>query len=204
MRIILLAAALAVAAPATAAEFGGFMNDVSHGQYASDGSFEKLSEPRVGIIKVGPIEVELEVTTMETIAESLGAPVNQQGEAGEYTVWSCLARADQTLWFYSDGEMGGGKVNAVAIENGPTSPDWGCAPAPKGFDVVDLGIPGISAHVTELEAMFVATTPDEKGRVGWSGQAPGENGFDIYQDYVYRISPDGLVDAVAVSQISGD
>jgi hypothetical protein len=202
MRIILAVAALVVAAPVSAAEFGGFMYDVSHGQYASDGSFEKQSEPRVGIIKVGPVEIELEVTTMETIAESLGAPVQQQGEAGEHVVWSCLARNDQTLWFYSDGEMGGGKVNAIAIENGVTNPDWGCAPAPKGFDVVELGIPGISAHVTELEGIFVPTELDENGRVGWRGEAPGSDGVVIYQDYVYRIAADGLVDAVGVSQIS--
>ena len=195
--------------PATAAEpvFSGFMNDAVTGQFASDGSFEKLDTPRVGLIQTGSLDISLEQTSMAAVLEAYGGTLNDVGEAGGRVLWICYAvPSGFTVWFYSDGEMGGGDVTAVATEVGAPDPSWGCSPSPPALQYLQLDIPGLSAHPTELDAVFVPVPPDAAGRVGFTSESPHPvmDGFKIWQDYVYRIGPDGIVDAVAVVQITGD
>jgi hypothetical protein len=210
MRHVLTVIFATLASPALAqdaSQFGGFIEDVVTGQYAVDGSYDLRMAPLVEAITVGPLDVVLEETTMDTVRESFGGPLNEQGEAGGRVVWICLIIGeDLTLWFYSDGEMGGGKVNAVALEVAAPKPEWNCGSALEGIGV-DFGpIPGLSAHPTEIDAVFLPLDPDPEGRRGYTNESPHPErvGFSVWQHVVYREGPDGIVDAIGVEQLTGD
>jgi hypothetical protein len=102
--------------------------------------------------------------------------------------------------------MGDGAVTAIAAEIAEPDPAWGCTPAPMTLSYMQFDVPGISAHPTELDSTFMPLQPDADGRVGFTSESPhpARAGFKIYQDSVYRIGPDGIVDAVAVVQQTAD
>ena len=200
---ILALPSLSQAAPV----FGGFMEDAVTGQFAADGSFEKRDAPRVGVIQTGNLDISLEQTSMAAVLGAYGGTLNDIGEAGGRVKWICYAvPSGFTIWFYSDGEMGGGNVTAVGAEAHSPDPTWGCTAAPVTLQYMQLETPGLNAHPTELDATFLPVTPDSEGRVGFTSESPHPvmAGFKIWQDNVYHIGPDGIVDAFAVVQITGD
>ena len=203
-------AVLLLAAPAVAGEaphaFGGFAEAVATGQFAMpEGDFRQLQNPLVDAIRVGRQEIRLEQTTLAGIAEAFDGAINETGEAGGHVVWLCLALPDGVLWFYSDGEMGQGKVNMVAIETGKPAPEWGCTAAMLDLSDIDLGIAGLGTPLTEITAEFGALVPDRDGRLGYTitSPHPERNGFSIYQGFRFRVAG-GVVDAFAIDQQTAD
>jgi hypothetical protein len=186
--------------------FGGFIEKAVTGQFASAGDFEPRSAPRVALLSTGGLDIKLEVTSMQDVVNAYGGEINQTGEAGGHVVWICYAKPQETVWFYSDGEMGDGTVTGVAAETGTANAAWGCAPAPATLRAMQFDIPTRGATQAELDATFAPLAPDENGRLGFTSESPHptEAGFKIWQDTIYRIGPDGTVDAVAIVQMSGD
>jgi hypothetical protein len=186
--------------------FGGFMKQAVTGRFAGTGEFESRPAPRVGLIQSQGLNIELEVTPMQAVIDAFGGRINETGEAGGHVVWICYAASDATIWFYSDGEMGDGKVTGLAAERGFPSPAWGCATAPFSLGYMQFDAPGLGATEAELAEAFQPLEPDDEFRLGFTSESPHPTkpGFMIVQDNVYRFGGDDKVDAVAILQITGD
>jgi hypothetical protein len=203
-------AVLLLAAPAVAGEaphaFGGFAETVVTGQFAMpEGDFRHVENPLIDSIRIGRQEIRLEQTTMAGIAEAFGGTIQETGEAGGHVVWLCLILPDGVLWFYSDGEVGQGKVNMVALEAGNPAPEWGCTAAMLDLTDINLGIASFGTPLTEITEEFGALVPDRDGRLGYilTSPHPERGGFSIYQGVTFRVT-DGVVDAFAVDQQTAD
>lgn len=204
----LLLMLLTVPASAAVPVLGGFMHDAVTGNFARDGSYEKRDTPRVGLIQTGGLDIWLERTPMAAVLDAYGGTYNQPGGADARDAWICYAiPSGFTVWFYSDGDTSGGNVSAVGMEARAADPDWGCTePPPMSLSYVQLDMPGLSAHPTELDTTFTPLAADAEGRLGFTSEAPHPQmpNAAIRQDYVYRIGADGIVDAAAIVQTTID
>ncbi|CAN7321806.1 hypothetical protein [Devosia sp. LjRoot3] len=156
-------------------------------------------------VTIGDQPVVLEETSIADLAASLGAAAQNWGEAGEATTWACLSRNAETLWLYSDGEMGGGAVTGVAIDvRDPAPASANCGTWPADLKV-DLGMMGIGLPADVIAANYLTGQPDD---YGWfrstnltdAATPPGK----IWQELTFRANADGTVDAMAVMQETGD
>jgi hypothetical protein len=203
MKLAALLPAFLLATPAIAADptFGGFAYTVAHYSH----SLHELPDTPVTLITIGDFDVVLETTEIAAVAAELGGEIHHQGEAGEATTWLCYTRADRTFWFYSDGEMGDGKVNMVAVEDTPGASDnAGCSEAPRAFDSIDFGIRAFGDWMSVMQT-FGKTEPTPEGIFGYTSivQTPVDGGgfHVIAQDLVYRLERDHIT-AIAVLQVS--
>jgi len=203
MNLAALLPALFVATPVVAAEpvFGGFADTVA--RYSN--SLHEIPETPVTLITIGDFDVVLEKTEMTAVAAELGGEIHHQGEAGEATTWLCYTRSDRTFWFYSNGEMGEGKVNMVAVEDTPRASDnAGCSDAPRALDSIDFGIRAFGDWMSVMQT-FGKTEPTPDGIFGYASfvQTPLDGGgfHVIAQDLVYRMERDHIT-AIAVLQVS--
>ena len=113
--ICLLLAATAVPALAEDSPIAGtWMDQVSRSGPASPEPWGTVKQ--VYTVTIGAESVVLEETPIAELAAKLGTEAHNWGEAGEAVTWACLSRNAETLWLYSDGEMGDGKVTGVAID----------------------------------------------------------------------------------------
>ena len=203
MKLAALFPALLLVTPAVAADpvFGGFADTVA--RYSN--SLHELPETPVTLITIGDFDIVLEKTAMTAIAAALGGEIHRQGEAGEATTWLCYTRSDRTFWFYSDGEMGDGRVNMVAVEDTPGAADnAGCSEAPRALDSIDFGIRAFGDWMSVMRT-FGKTEPTAGGIFGYTSfvEAPRDGGgyVVVAQDLVYRMERDHIT-AIAVLQVS--
>ncbi|MDB5529497.1 MAG: hypothetical protein JWR51_2600 [Devosia sp.] len=147
----------------------------------------------------------LEQTPIAEIAAALGGASHDWGEAGEAATWACFSRGAETLWLYSDGEMGDGKVTGIGLDARDTAPasaqctDWPAAVA------VELGIMGIGLPMDVIIPNYGTSQPDDYGWMRSINLAPDPANAQsqIWQELTFRQS-DGIIDAVAVLQESGN
>lgn len=156
-------------------------------------------------ITIGSQAVVLEETPLAELAESLGTTAQNWGEAGDAVTWACLQRSAETLWLYSDGEMGGGAVTGVGIDvRDPAPASANCGAWPADLQV-DLGLMGIGLPADVIAANYLTGQPDD---YGWfrstnltdAATPPGK----IWQELTFRANEEGTVDAMAVMQETGD
>lgn len=156
-------------------------------------------------ITAGSLAIALEETTIADAAAALGTTVQHWGEAGEAVTWACIARGAETFWLYSDGEMGDGKVTGAALDArdaAPASAKCGVWPADLS---VDLGIMGIGLPSDVIIANYLTGQPDDYGWFGSVNLTPAADpAFEIWQELTFRQNDDGVVNAVAVMQMTGD
>lgn len=160
---------------------------------------------QVYTITIGAESVVLEETAIADLAAKLGTEAHNWGEAGEAVTWACLSRNAETLWLYSDGEMGDGKVTGVGIDvrdAAPASARCGTWPADMN---ADLGLMGIGMPADVIVGNYLTGQPDEYGWFGSINLTPAATApFEIWQELTFRANDEGIVNAVAVMQMTGD
>jgi hypothetical protein len=160
------------------------------------------SVKQVNQVTIGSHAVVLEETSMDEIAQALGGSVQHWSEAGEAVSWACFSRDAETLWLYSDGEMGEGKVTGVAIDVRDKAPDTAaCSDWPADV-AVDLGIMGIGLPTAAIQPNYMTGEPDDYGWFSAVTLTPGATD-QVWQELTFRQNADGVVDAVAVLQQTG-
>ena len=156
-------------------------------------------------VTIGAEAVVLEETPIAELAAKLGTEAQHWGEAGEAVSWACLSRNAETLWLYSDGEMGGGAVTGVGIDvrdAAPASAKCGTWPADMN---ADLGIMGIGLPTDVIIGNYLTGQPDDYGWFRSVNLTPAATSpFEIWQELTFRANEDGTVNAVAVMQFTGD
>lgn len=198
--IIALATAIVPAAAAESTRSGGFADVVSRGLYDLDATAELKTA--VGAIIVGSMTVTLEKTPLTEIAAHFHATVNNEGEAGEDMDWVCVGDAARTIWFMSDGEMGGGNLTIFAVEATAPEAAWNCGQISPDV-TIDAGLPGLGASAADARAKAGPATAGPDGRFSYNGLAPVKTalGYPIYQDVVYE-ERDGVIVAFGIDQLS--
>jgi hypothetical protein len=154
---------------------------------------------QVYTVTIGAEAVVLEETSIADLAAKLGTEAHSWGEAGEAVTWACLSRNAETLWLYSDGEMGDGKVTGIGIDvrdAAPASAQCGAWPADMN---ADLGVMGIGMPADVIVGNYLTGQPDD---YGWFGSIHLAEG--VMQELTFRANEDGTVNAVAVMQMTGD
>jgi len=152
---------------------------------------------------IGGHDFILEETDLTDLAAKLGTQVHRWGEAGEAVAWACLARNAETLWLYSDGEMGQGKVTGVGLDmRDPAPASAGCGAWPSDVRV-ELGFMGVGLPADLIAANYLTGQPDD---YGWfrSTNVTSSAGGQTWQELTFRAKDDGTVDAMAVMQQTGD
>lgn len=159
---------------------------------------------QVYTVTIGEHPVVLEETPIAELAAKLGTEAHQWGEAGESVSWACLARDAETLWFYSDGEMGGGAVTGVGVDlRDPAPASAGCGIWPAELKA-DLGMVGIGLPADVIAASYLTGQPDEYGWFRSTNLTPGANPpYEIWQELTFRANDEGTVNAMAVMQWTG-
>jgi hypothetical protein len=153
---------------------------------------------------IGGHELILEQTVLADIAGKLGTEVHQWGEAGDAVAWACLARDAETLWLYSDGEMGEGKVTGVGLDmRDPAPASAGCGAWPADLQV-EIGMMGVGLPADVIVANYLTGQPDD---YGWFRSAnltrAADSPLETWQELTFRAKDDGTVDAMAVMQQTG-
>jgi hypothetical protein len=160
---------------------------------------------QVYAVTIGAETVTLEETPIAELAAKLGTEAHNWGEAGEAVTWACLSRNAETLWLYSDGEMGDGKVTGVGIDvrdAAPASAKCGTWPADM---TADLGIMGIGLPTDAIIGNYMTGQPDDYGWFRSINLTPAATApFEIWQELTFRANDEGTVNAVAVMQMTGD
>jgi hypothetical protein len=183
--------------------FGGFAREA----IVYPHPLNELTDTPVKAVTIGDLVIEIEKTPIRVVADALGGEIQQQGEAGEALAWLCYTRGERTIWFYEDGEFGGGKVNMVAVETTTgVADDAGCTEGAASLDTIDFGVPTIGADWSEVMDRFGVMRPRDTGTFGYRSvvQTPLASGgfFVIAQDLLYRRNRDGKIDAIGVLQVS--
>ena len=159
---------------------------------------------QVYTVTIGAETVVLEETPIADLAARLGTEAQNWGEAGEAVTWACLSRNAETLWLYSHGEGGEGRVTGVGIDvrdAAPASAKCGTWPADLN---ADLGIMGIGLPADAIIGNYLTSQPDDYGwfrSVNLTKAAEGP--LETWQELTFRANEEGTVNAVAVMQTTG-
>lgn len=199
MRPIALAALLLLIPGAVdAAELGGFAADTARPENAA-----ALPPGTVGAIAIGGLPVMLEKTLLADVGNALGGTVHDAGGADKRAYWLCYDLGGRTLWFVSNTGTAGGAVSSVVIEATPALSEWGCSTST--VDVIDLGIPGLGAKLSEVTAALGEPPGETSGRFAYQGEAadPITPDRTALQTIDYRVK-DGVVDAISINQLSSN
>lgn len=157
-------------------------------------------------MSIGNHAIVLEETPIAEIAAALGGASHNWGDAGGAVIWACFARGAETLWLYSDGEMGDGKVTGIGIDVRDAAPASAqCAKWPATL-AVDLGVMGIGMPADVIVGNYLTSEPDEYGWMRSINVTPHASiaGFSVWEELTFRASEDGTINAVAVFLESGD
>jgi len=182
---------------------GTWINSVSTG--GPDAPEPWGSVKQVYQITVGEHVIVLGETPIAEIATTLGGASHRWGEAGDSVIWACFARNAETLWIYSDGEMGHGTVTGVGVDvRDPAPASAQCAAWPAAV-AVDLGIMGIGLPMDAIIGNYGTSQPDDYGWMRSANLTPDPTNAQshIFQELTFR-EADGVINAVAVLQDLGD
>jgi hypothetical protein len=169
-----------------------------------------LSSAPVGTIRVGALEVRLEVTPLSAVQLMFGGVIRGAGDAANAVTWLCYAGKDAkqrsvVFWFASNDEMSGDhhEVTQIAVQDNPGgAAPAGCGVAPVGLRI-EFGIPAVGSTMDEVSAKFGAGKPDARGFVSYASETktttPKE--MTVMQSVQYRVR-ESVVTIVSVSQVS--
>lgn len=158
---------------------------------------------QVYTITIGEHAVVLEETPIADLAAKIGTEAHHWGEAGESVTWACLARDAETLWLYSDGEMGGGAVTGVGIDvRDPAPTSAGCGVWPADLQV-DLGMMGVGLPADVIIANYLTGQPDDYGWFRSTNLTADKPPYEVWQELTFRANEEGTVNAMAVLQSTG-
>lgn len=165
----ILAALVLAATPVSAASLGGMGKAI----FGNTFNFSKanLEKAPVGTIQVGKQKVVLQSTKLKDIQKAFGGTLQAEGEDSGRADWLCYGTEGGTVWFISNALGGFEFVMMVAVEAG--KPAKGCDAAPAGFELPNLGIPGLGASTADLKATFGAASG---GKISYRSDRPGEIG----------------------------
>jgi hypothetical protein len=192
MRIILAAAAAAVALSLSPAALGAGLTGMGKNLFGNYFNFAKanLATVPVGSISVGGLKVKLQSTRLSDVVKKFGGAISRADDAS----WVCYHNGEASTWFISNALGGQEFVMIVAVEAGKRAPA-DCVAAPAGFTLPDLGIPGLGATATELKAKFGAASGST---VAYRHDRPG--GYSDTAQYVGYVLKSGKVAGYGVGE----
>ena len=208
LRVLLLAAIAALATSSGYAAGGGLSGMGAN--IFSDSFFHfsqaNLKTPPVTSMTVGRMRVLLQQTRLSDLRKAFGGTVNQQGAAYWlcYTINGPSGQAAK-VWFLSKSLGGGDFVMMVAAEaSSPSGASADCSPAPAGFSVPVMGIPGLGATTADLKAHFGVATVGSHSEISYRSDMPAKDGLGTAKNaqYIGYVVRGGVVIGVGVGETS--
>jgi hypothetical protein len=201
-------AALALAAPAHAAGLSGIGADL-FGNYFHFPNKSNIAKPAVRTITAGPLHMQLQHTKLEQIKRFFGGTIRSQGSEKSLANWLCYhtdgsgkAPAANT-WFISN-ILGGGEFVMIVAEQvaNPGQIPGDCDPAPKNFQLPDLGIPGLGSSSSQLRSTFGMASMG--GAIAYRADAPGADALGTANNaqYIGYLMSGGRVAAFGAGETS--
>ncbi|MGN6157833.1 MAG: hypothetical protein ACTHNL_07045 [Devosia sp.] len=201
-------AALAFAVPAHAAGLSGIGADL-FGNYFHFPNKSNIAKPPVRGISAGPLHMQLQHTKLEQIRKLFGGTIRTQGSEKTLANWLCYhtdgsgkAPAANT-WFISN-ILGGGEFVMIVAEQAasPGQIPGDCDPAPKTFQLPNLGIPGLGASSADLQAAFGMASMG--GAIAYRADAPGADALGTANNaqYIGYLMSGGRVAAFGAGETS--
>ena len=211
MRFALPAAAclavLTLVAPVQAAGLSGMGLNL-FGNYFHFGNKPNLPKPMVRSITAGPLRMELQHTKLSQVKKTFGGTIQSQGENKTLVNWLCYhtdgsgkAPAANT-WFISNILGGGEFVMIVAVQAAdPNRIPGDCEPAPKNFQLPNMGIPGLGASSADLKATFGAASGSN---IAYRADEPGKDalGTALNVQYIGYMMSGGRVSGYGAGETS--
>jgi hypothetical protein len=130
-----------------------------------------VSSDPVQPLRVGPLEIELESTTLKEIQSRVGrGTVAHSGDGGDSLHWLCFSltrdHMPTTIVWFSSSEMGGGDVvDAVTVIESPTKSarrEKGCPSLPSEYRLARLEN-GLWLGSSERDVSTILGTPKTQG-----------------------------------------
>lgn len=175
-------------------------------RHDASGGAEPGDDKRVTDIIIGDYALAMEETPLTAIRQYLGGRLHMTGDAGEAMSWLCYTTDSQALYIYSDGEMGDGRPSAVVVDNRGAAPkSAGCSPYLGETPVIDFGIVMLGGTIKAVQSTYGRISPDETGTFSYGSitPQPGSDTMVQWQDIYYHAT-NGVIDAVGISQETGD
>lgn len=179
--------------PAAAASLGGMGEAI----FGNSFNFDKanLQKAPVEAIVAGKLKVVLQRTKLRDVQKAFGGTIQTEGDGAGRADWVCYSGEGANTWFISNALGGYEFVMMVAAEAG--KPAKGCDPAPAGFAVPSLGIPGLGASTADLKAAFGAASGN---RIAYRADRPG--GYSNIAQYIGYVLKGGKVTGVGIGETS--
>jgi hypothetical protein len=164
---------------------------------------------------IGSMPLAFEKTTLDDIQAVYGGQVHAQGTADSAASWLCYTqhartRADtpKTVWFISTKAVAGkgNTLSTLVVENVDAGKVSGCLTAPRAFSFPAFSVPAIGASLADLKTRFGVLTKDKQRNVYYdSAHALGDgSGQSVYETLGYRMTRQGVVNGIAMSQTTTD
>ena len=202
-----LLAALALASPAHASGLSG-MGANLFGNYFHFGSKPNIAKPMVRSIVAGPVRMELQHTKLAQVKKLFGGTIMTQGDNKTLVNWLCYhtdgsgkTQAANT-WFISNILGGGEFIMIVAVQAAsPNQIPGDCQPAPKNFQIPNLGIPGLGASLSDLKGKFGAASGST---IAYRADEPGADalGTALNAQYIGYLMSGGRVSGFGAGETS--
>jgi len=201
-------AALAFAVPAHAAGLSGIGADL-FGNYFHFPNKSNIAKPPVRGISAGPLHMQLQHTKLEQIRKLFGGTIRTQGSEKTLANWLCYhtdgsgKEPAANTWFISN-ILGGGEFVMIVAEQAasPGQIPGDCDPAPKTFQLPNLGIPGLGASSADLQAAFGMASMG--GAIAYRADAPGADALGTANNaqYIGYLMSGGRVAAFGAGELS--
>jgi hypothetical protein len=162
----------------------------------------------VSAIRAGRLRIDLQHTRLSDVQRAFGGTILAQGSGMGAAHWLCYetdgAKGTQAarVWFMSNVLGGGEFVMMVAAEATGGGGGGGCSPAPRGFAIPELGIPGIGSTTADLRGHFGSAQVGSHSDVSYRSDRPARDGLGTASDaqYIGYVVNGGVVVGVGVGE----
>jgi hypothetical protein len=167
-----------------------------------------LAKPPVKTISIGGFRMQLQHTRLDQIRKMFGGTIQTQGSGSSIANWLCYhtdggkgGQAANT-WFVSN-ILGGGEFVMIVAEQAamPGSMPGDCQAASPKFTLPNLGIPGLGASSSDLQAAFGGVGGS---KVSYRADEPGADalGTSMNAQYIGYLLSGGRVSGFGAGETS--
>ena len=161
----------------------------------------------VTTFRAGRLRIDLQHTKLTEVQKAFGGTIQEAGQGNGIARWLCYQTAGgkgqaAKVWFMSNSLGGGEFVMMVAAEAaGPVS-GGDCDAAPAGFEVPDMGIPGIGATTADLRTIFGSASVGSHSDVSYRADRPARDmlGTATDAEYIGYVVRGGVVVGFGVGE----
>ena len=161
----------------------------------------------VTAVRAGRVRIDLQHTKLSEVQRAYGGTIQEAGQGMGIARWLCYqtdgAKGQPAkVWFMSNSLGGGEFIMMVAAEAASPMSTSDCNAAPAGFEVPEMGIPGIGSSVADLRAKFGSASIGSHSDVSYRADRPARDmlGTATDAEYIGYVVRGGVVVGFGVGE----